>query len=157
MSKKLVNYFLFTILITVFSGIGTVYAAENNKQKDGLVDPNVYEEKEISIYRYYDRSINETKELPEDIRELSFKSQNFSKQDLLLDELFTTTSKGKNTILTKATNLQLFPGEYSVDEKSEAVGEGKSFNRLNILLITIFVVTITLLFSLIPKLNRVEQ
>ncbi|HLS66109.1 MAG TPA: type VII secretion protein EssA [Pseudogracilibacillus sp.] len=153
MKKKRANFLWMIICMFLFGGIGKSYAAEKNE----FVDPNVYEEKEISIYKHYERIDDVTRELHEDLRELTFERQRGNDRDTLQNDLFLTTSSEKNTILAKATNLNLFSEQYSVVEKNDNSEDRGTFNRLNILLITIFVLTIVMLIALIPKLNKTEK
>lgn len=153
MKEKLVSYLILIICTFIFGGIQTGDAAENSE----FVDPNVYEEKEITIYKHYDKTDDITRELHEDLRELTFERQRMSEKDRLVNDLFVTTTSEKNTILAKASKLNLFSGEYTAVEKSDDIDVNGTFSRLNILLMTIFIVTIIMLLVLVPKLNRTEQ
>src|SRR5699024_686010 len=97
-------------------------------------------------------------EIHEDLADLTFKRETIREKDKILHDLFQTTSEsGKNTILAKASKLNLFSNDYTTVEKSDVIDERGNVNYLNILLIIIFALTIMMLIFLIPKLNEANN
>ncbi|WP_165971024.1 type VII secretion protein EssA [Peribacillus frigoritolerans] len=161
MKCKTVIWFSFFLLIFVFtSGIKGHAETETNLEE---LDPNVYEEKELKENTEYlhEESLYEKRTtIPEEQKDLTFEKPSRDEKDDLQEQLFTNYTKEKNTIKSKAEQLDLFSGSAEPSlSMTETVNSDTTQNSglmmTYILLIAIGV--ILMIGLLIPKMTQSKK
>lgn len=152
MKNKLLSFCLIISLTISFSSIS--YADEEKE----VVEPNVYEKREINLKQNRDNRM-ERKKLPEEQMDLTFDKNEATKNEQLLDELFQTSMIETNTITSKAAQMELFSSmdeEWKREEaEEETVSEGS--NLLMILMISAVLIIVAMIFIIIPKLQQTQN
>ncbi|MGG4489412.1 type VII secretion protein EssA [Metabacillus idriensis] len=161
MKRKAVIWFSLFLLIFVFTSWRPGHAETVTNLEE--LDPNVYEEKELKENTEYlhEESLYEKRTtIPEEQKDLTFEKPSSDQKDELQEQLFTDYTKEKNTIKSKAEQLDLFSGSAEPSlSMTETVNSDTTQNSglmmTYILLIAIGV--ILMLGLLIPKMTQSKK
>lgn len=151
MKKTLLS--VLSIVYVMVSVHSVVYADEANTD----VEPNVYEKREIEIKKKEGDQIVEKEALPVEQLTLTFTNDKLTESEKLTEVLFQSKVVETNTITSKADKMNLFSeGNIQLKKEKGEIKEEKT-NLLKIVMIIILVVIVSLLFVIIPRLQRNES
>src|SRR5690625_30662 len=155
MKKKHLRILCIICLILAFTPV--VSYANPNEEKE-VLEPNIYEKREINIRSKNRDNLIERKELPEEQMNLTFQNDTLTESEIILDELFQSAKVETNTITSKAAQMELFSlaeEEVSESKEDELIIEGP--NILMIIMIIGVIVIVAMLFMIIPKLQHTQD
>ncbi|MCM3597317.1 type VII secretion protein EssA [Metabacillus idriensis] len=158
--KTVISFSLLLFIIVFTSGMRGNAETETNLEE---LDPNVYEEKELkenTEYLHEESLFEKRTTIPEEQKDLTFEKPSRDEKDDLQEQLFTDYTKEKNTIKSKAEQLDLFSGSAEPSmSMTETVNSDTTQNSglmmTYILLIAIGV--ILMLGLLIPKMTQSKK
>jgi type VII secretion protein EssA len=148
---------LLLVIISLTSGVTVKAETESNLEE---LDPNIYEEKELkenTDYLHEESLYEKRNSIPEEQKDLTFEKPSRDEKDDLQEQLFTNYTKEKNTIKSKAEQMDLFSGtaepSMSMSEtENKDTSQNSGLMMTYILLIAIGV--ILMIGLLIPKMTQ---
>ncbi|WP_349730264.1 type VII secretion protein EssA [Peribacillus frigoritolerans] len=150
------KYVMPVLLILFFS-----HAPHGGAVEEPMVEPNVYQEKEIDIqteYFHEEGLLEQKRKLPEEQKDLTFERGKYDAVDSVKDSLFLSPvmENQNNTIASKSEQLGLF-SEVAIRTRSEEEIEPSLNFDLTILLgIVLALLVVCLFFILIPKMGKLN-
>ena len=124
------------------------------------VQPNVYEEQKIKIEKNIISKDEQKKPLPEEQRNLTFEAPAESIDDRITDHLFLAPSNETNTILTKASQLNLFSEKEKKVQRATEPNQTETEESSSLLLLMfagLVLVIATMFFFIIPKFMQTRH
>jgi type VII secretion protein EssA len=151
---------LLLVIISLTSGVTVKAETESNLEE---LDPNIYEEKELkenTDYLHEESLYEKRNSIPEEQKDLTFEKPSRDEKDDLQEQLFTNYTKEKNTIKSKAEQMDLFSGNaepsMSISEtENKDNSQNSGLMMTYILLIAIGV--ILMIGFLIPKMTQSKK
>ncbi|MFJ7640466.1 type VII secretion protein EssA [Peribacillus sp. NPDC097264] len=149
-------------VILVFFFILFSQPIDGQAEEEPIVEPNVYQEKDINIQTEYfhDEVLLKQKEkIPEEVKGLTFERGKYDVIDSIEESLFLSPmTEDNNIIASKAEEMGLFSSEVPIRKRDrEEENSFLNFDLSLLLAIVLGVAVVCLFVILIPRMGKLNQ
>ena len=152
-SKQVILILFFILFIQPIDGLA---------EEEPIVEPNVYQEKDINIQTEYfhdEELLKQKEKIPEELKGLTFERGKYEIIDSIEDSLFLSPiTEDNNIIASKAEEMGLFSSEVPIRKRDREEEDSFLNFDLSLLLAIVLGVAVVFLFViLIPRMGKLNQ
>ena len=152
-SKQVILILFFILFIQPIDGLA---------EEEPIVEPNVYQEKDINIQTEYfhdEELLKQKEKIPEEVKGLTFERGKYDVIDSIEDSLFLSPmTEDNNIIASKAEEMGLFSSEIPIRKRDrEEEDSFLNFDLSLLLAIVLGVAVVCLFVILIPRMGKLNQ